>query len=67
MAKSDRIKRAAALIAAALNYKLVLDQGHTPIATKRHTILCENQLQNLFSTTRIPGGTTRQLARLSPY
>ncbi len=53
--EADRIKRAAALIAAALNYKLVLDQGHTPIATERHTVLCENQLQNLFSTTRIPG------------
>ena len=52
---ADRIKRAAALIAAALNYKLVLDQGHTPIATERHTPLCERQLKNLFSTTRIPG------------
>ena len=53
--EADRIKRAAALIAAALNYKLVLDQGHTPIATKRQTALCERQLANLFSTTRIPG------------
>ncbi|MCP4936925.1 MAG: choline/carnitine O-acyltransferase [bacterium] len=64
--EADRIKRTAALIAAALNYKLVLDQGHTPIATKRHTILCEKQLKNLFSTTRIPGEQTDSLRGASP-
>ncbi len=64
--EADRIKRAAALIAAALNYKLVLDQGHTPIATKRHAPLCEKQLQYLFSTTRIPGEQQDSLRGSSP-
>jgi len=64
--EADRIKRAAALIAAALNYKLVLDQGQTPIATQRQTQLCEAQLKHLFSTTRIAGEKQDQLRGGTP-
>ena len=50
----SREKRAASLAAAALNYKLVLDQGVVPRAVEKTTPLCERQFANLFSTTRIP-------------
>lgn len=53
--ETDRTKRAASLIAAALNYKLVLDQGQIPLAVERQIPTCELQSQNLFCTTRIPG------------
>jgi carnitine O-acetyltransferase len=60
----DRTRHAATLIAGALNYKLVLDQGHVPLAVERTLPTCVNQITNLFGNTRIPGETLDTL--LSP-
>ena len=53
--ESSRLKSAAALVAAALNHKLLLDQQHVPLAVQRQTPVCESQMNNLFSTSRIAG------------
>jgi len=50
-----RLQRAAALVAAALNYKLVLDQELIPAIKDGDRTLDMSQLKNLFSSTRIPG------------
>ena len=51
----SREKRAASLVAAVLNYKLVLDQGVVPRIVEKTTPLCEEQFDNLFAVTRLPG------------
>lgn len=52
---SSQISRAAELIAAALNYKLRLDDEKIPPALARGNPLDMTQNKFLFSTTRIPG------------
>jgi carnitine O-acetyltransferase len=53
--EQGRNDRAAALIAAGLNYKLALDNETIPAAMNRQTPLCMDQVKYLFSATRIPG------------
>ncbi|XVQ09833.1 choline/carnitine O-acyltransferase [Spirillospora sp. CA-255316] len=52
---SPQVERAAGLIAAALDYKLRLDEERIPPATQRGRPLSMVQNKFLFSTTRIPG------------
>ncbi|APA99179.1 choline/carnitine O-acyltransferase [Nocardia seriolae] len=52
---ADQSERAAALITAAVNYKLRLDKGEIPPATQRGQRLNMAQNKFLFSETRIPG------------
>ncbi|MGH3625078.1 MAG: choline/carnitine O-acyltransferase, partial [Sciscionella sp.] len=54
---SDRgqVERAAGLIAAAVNYKLLLDEELVPPIVQRGQALSMEQNKFLFSTTRIPG------------
>ncbi|MBL1073906.1 choline/carnitine O-acyltransferase [Nocardia sp. 2] len=52
---SDQAERAAALVAASVNYKLRLDAEEIPPATQRGTRLAMAQNKFLFSETRIPG------------
>lgn len=52
---ADQAERAAALITAAVNYKLLLDAEEIPPATQRGTRLNMAQNKFLFSETRIPG------------
>ncbi|WP_405495976.1 choline/carnitine O-acyltransferase [Nocardia sp. NBC_00511] len=52
---ADQSERAAALTAAAVNYKLRLDREEIPPATQRGTRLNMAQNKFLFSETRIPG------------
>ena len=58
----QRSHHAASLIAAVLNYKLVLDQGQIPLAVERPQPLCEDRFIHLFSTTRIPEEKADSLA-----
>ncbi|HEX2312295.1 MAG TPA: choline/carnitine O-acyltransferase [Thermomonospora sp.] len=48
-------ERAAGLIAAAVDHKLLLDDERIPPATQRGQVLSMEQNKYLFSTTRIPG------------
>ncbi|ACY97498.1 MULTISPECIES: choline/carnitine O-acyltransferase [Thermomonospora] len=50
-----QVERAAALIAAAVDYKLLLDEERIPPAVQRGRPLSMVQNKFLFSTTRIPG------------
>jgi carnitine O-acetyltransferase len=50
-----QVERAAGLIAAAVNYKLLLDRELIPPAINRGRALSMEQNRFLFSTTRIPG------------
>jgi carnitine O-acetyltransferase len=50
-----QIERAAGLIAAAVNYKLLLDEQRIPPAVRQGQVLSMEQSKYLFSTTRIPG------------
>ncbi len=50
-----QIERAAGLVAAAVNYKLQLDDERIPPAVQRGRPLSMEQNKFLFSTTRIPG------------
>ncbi|AYF77504.1 choline/carnitine O-acyltransferase [Nocardia yunnanensis] len=52
---ADQSERAAALITAAVDYKLRLDREEIPPATQRGTRLNMAQNKFLFSETRIPG------------
>ncbi|GAB2536667.1 choline/carnitine O-acyltransferase [Nocardia heshunensis] len=52
---ADQSERAAALISAAVDYKLRLDREEIPPATQRGTRLNMAQNKFLFSETRIPG------------
>ena len=52
---SPQVDRAAGLIAAAVDYKLRLDEERIPPATQRGRPLSMVQNRYLFSTTRIPG------------
>lgn len=51
----DQVRRAAALIAAAVAYKRLLDAERVPPVTRSGRLLSTEQLKYLFSTTRIPG------------
>jgi carnitine O-acetyltransferase len=61
----DQIARAAELTAAAIDYKLRLDNEEIPPANLRDRALCMVQNKYLFSSTRLPG-ELRDSAR-SPY
>jgi len=50
-----QIERAAGLIAAAVNYKSLLDAQRIPPVVQRERPLSMKQNKSLFSTTRIPG------------
>jgi carnitine O-acetyltransferase len=50
-----QIERAAGLIAAAVNYKLLLDEERIPTVVQDGRALSMEQHKSLFSTTRIPG------------
>jgi carnitine O-acetyltransferase len=54
-AGQGQVERAAGLIAAAVNYKLLLDAQLIPPAVHRGRALSMEQHRFLFSTTRIPG------------
>ncbi|MEC3956104.1 choline/carnitine O-acyltransferase [Nocardia sp. CDC153] len=62
---ADQSERAAALISAAVNYKLRLDSEEIPPATQRGTRLNMAQNKFLFSETRIPN-TPQDTVRV-PY
>jgi carnitine O-acetyltransferase len=61
----DQAKRAAGLIAAALHYKVRLDEEAVPPVVQRGRPLTMEQNKYLFSTTRIPG--TAQDTVRAPY
>ena len=52
---SDQVSRAAAIVTAAVDYKLALDREEIPPATQRGKRLSMWQNKYLFSETRIPG------------
>jgi carnitine O-acetyltransferase len=54
-ADQPQVARAAGLIAAAVDYKLLLDEELVPPVVQRGQPLSMEQLKFLFSTTRIPG------------
>jgi carnitine O-acetyltransferase len=54
-ADKPQVARAAGLIAAAVDYKLLLDEELVPPVVQRGQPLSMEQLKFLFSTTRIPG------------
>lgn len=60
-----QVERAVGLIAAAVNYKLLLDAQLIPPAVNRGRPLSMEQNRFLFSTTRIPG--TEQVSVRAPY
>lgn len=60
-----QVERAATLVAAALDYKSLIDEERLPPATQRGTPLSMEQNRYLFSATRIPG-ELRDTAR-TPY
>lgn len=53
--EQGQVDRAAALIAAAVNYKLMIDEQRLAPAVQRGRPLSMEQNKYLFSTTRIPG------------
>jgi len=57
-ADQRQVERAAGLIAAAVNYKLLLDEELVPPVVQRGQALSMEQNKFLFSTTRIPGSVT---------
>ena len=60
-----QVARAAGLVAAALDYKLLLDEERIPPVVQHGRVLSMQQNRFLFSATRIPG---RELDRLcAPY
>jgi carnitine O-acetyltransferase len=61
----DQIHRAALLVAAATNYKMLLDAERIPPAVGRGRALSMAQHRSLFSTTRIPGPVRDTVRR--PY
>lgn len=61
----SQVERAAALIAGALDYKVMLDTERLPPATQRGRALSMEQNKWLFSATRIPGQEQDTLR--SPY
>jgi carnitine O-acetyltransferase len=61
----DQVTRAAGLAAAAVGYKLRLDDEQIPPATQRGQVLSMVQNRFLFATTRIPGAV--QDAARAPY
>jgi carnitine O-acetyltransferase len=61
----DQVQRAAALVAAVINYKLSLDVERIPPVVERGRALSMEQNRSLFSTTRIPGPVLDTVRR--PY
>ncbi|REE95650.1 choline/carnitine O-acyltransferase [Thermomonospora umbrina] len=53
--EQSQTERAAGLIAAAVDFKLLLDEERIPPAVQRGTVLSMEQNKYLFSATRIPG------------
>ncbi|MGH3932457.1 MAG: choline/carnitine O-acyltransferase, partial [Pseudonocardiaceae bacterium] len=53
--QGGQVDRAAALVAGALDYKLLIDEQRVPPAVQRGRPLSMEQNKYLFSTTRIPG------------
>ena len=53
--RQTQVRRAAGLIAAALHYKVLLDDERIPPAVQRGRPMTMEQNKFLFSTTRIPG------------
>ena len=62
---APQVRRAAGLIAAAVHYKVQLDDERVPPVTQRGQPLTMEQNKYLFSTTRIPGAVQDTVR--SPY